>query len=174
MKTPKRDYKQDVCPKCGSVVHWYSEEVDNGTGYEIVNAYGECINSNCDFGVKGLRDHDGWEDHQQDARWMRKNREARLRHKIAVLQELVTELEHDCKERYEAVEELLQRDKDNCHEIAALKSANSELAIWLKQLCEQKAPELLNKQPIKRLMEKYAHERHRVPYSTFGQDVEGS
>lgn len=72
------------------------------------------------------------------ARWIRKNREARLRHKIAVLQELVTELEHDCKERYEAVEELLQRDKDNCHELAALKSANRELAIWLKQLCEQK------------------------------------
>ena len=56
MKTPKRDYKQDVCPKCGSMVHWYSEEVDNGTGYETVDAYGECINSDCDFGVKGLRD----------------------------------------------------------------------------------------------------------------------
>lgn len=108
------------------------------------------------------------------ARWIRKNREARLRHKIAVLQELVTELEHDCKERYEAVEELLQRDKDNCHELAALKSANRELAIWLKQLCEQKAPEMLNKQPINRLVEKYAHERHRVSYSTYGQDVEGS
>lgn len=91
MKTPKRDYKQDVCPKCGSIVHWHTEEVDNGTGYEIVNAYGECVNSDCDFGVKGLRDHDGWEDHQQHARWTRKNREARLRHKIAVL---TKELEH--------------------------------------------------------------------------------
>lgn len=85
MKTPKRAYKQDVCPECRSVVHWYSEEVDNGTGYETVNAYGECCNESCDFSVKGLRDHDGWEDHQQEARWIRKNREARLRRKIALL-----------------------------------------------------------------------------------------
>lgn len=161
MKTPKRTIP---CPQCGapcelgiSVIESWDERYEvpalfcTRSGEEVVgNAKAIC------------------------ARWTRKNREARLRHKIAVLQELVTELEHDCKERYEAVEELLQRDKDNCHEIAALKSANSELAIWLKQLCEKKSPDLLNKQPINRLMEKYAHERHRVPYSTYGQDVEGS
>lgn len=86
MKTPKRNYKQDVCPKCGSVVHWYREEINNGTGYETVDAYGECCNEDCDFSVKGLRDHDGWEDHQQEARWKRKNREARLRRRIARLE----------------------------------------------------------------------------------------
>lgn len=145
MKTPKRD-----CDWCNS---WELEH---------------CGRSWCGDCERGKRMF------AQSARWIRWNREARLKHKIAVFQELVTELEHDCKERYEAVEELLQRDKDNCHEIAALKSANSEIAIWLKQLCEQKAPELLTKQPINRLVEKYAHERHRVPYSTYGQDVEGS
>lgn len=88
MKTPKRDYKQDVCPKCGSVVHWFREEVDNGTGYETVNAYGECCNADCDFRVKGLRDHDGWEDHQQEARWKRKNRDRQQRRIIAALANL--------------------------------------------------------------------------------------
>ena len=89
MKTPKRAYKQGVCPECRSVVHQYSEEVDNGTGYETVDAYGECCNEDCNFSVKGLRDHDGWEDHQQEARWKRKNREARLKHALHKKDEII-------------------------------------------------------------------------------------
>lgn len=162
MKTPKREHS---CIWCGGPLDVHLDP--NGKNDD---------SSMCRNCRRHTISHCGhtWEPYKERARWKRKNREARLRHKIAVLQELVTELDHDCKERYEAVEELLQRDKDNCHEIAALKSANSELAIWLKQLCEKKAPELLTKQPINRLVEKYAHERHRVPYSTYGQDVEGS
>lgn len=164
MKTPKRKHCDIYkCEKCGGYGITFTAD-------DTTSALYQCTLCGTCWHMPGLPKRT----RAIRARMKRKNREARQKNTIRHLKQTIAELEHDCRERGEAVEELLEQHKQAYLEIEALKSANREIAVWLKELCEQKEPTLLQTRPIDRLVKLYAHKRHRVPYSTYGHDVEGS